>query len=54
MFAIISIHAPADAEPTKLRADTVEIDKSTGRVVFKLGDQIVGCFLNVNFYKVEA
>jgi len=54
MYAILPIHAPADAEPIRLQADSVTIDEQSARVIFKLGGVIVGCFLNVNFYKIEA
>lgn len=54
MYAIIPTNNPVDAEPIRLTADSVEMDAQTGRIIFKQGEQIVGGFYNINFYKIEA
>lgn len=54
MYMIIPTSSPIDAAGITLKADSVEMDAQTGRVVFKLGEQVVGAFYNINFYKIEA
>lgn len=52
MYAITPSNFPTDATPIRLTADSVEIEPQTQRVIFKLGEVIVGGFYNINFYKL--
>lgn len=44
---------PGSNQPIKVKADRVENDTSTGRIIFFDGDNPVASFVNINYYVGE-
>jgi hypothetical protein len=44
----------SSADPVEVQADRAVEDKTSGRINFYTGEDLVGSFLNVTFYKKTA